>query len=111
MAFGIIVKNYEHYNRALGKHIRSKAHYEEEMRKGGFVSFEEGQRLAESCKKRKEYVPSKKCVEIVNTLERMKEKKITLSQHPRLVKAMKDGGVKFNTPDWCPSHYKEGSFK
>ena len=44
----IISKNWEHYNRALGKQIRSKRHYFEELRKGGYVSQEEGNRLAES---------------------------------------------------------------
>ena len=42
----IIIKNYEHFNRAMGKQITSRAHYEKEMLAGGFVSFEKGEQLA-----------------------------------------------------------------
>lgn len=112
MTFGIIVRNYEHMNHALGKYITSKRHYENEMAKGGFVPFEQGQKMAEAHKKRKEYKPSAKCVEVVKTLlnKKSKDGKITLTQHPRLMKAMKDGGMKFELPDWCPKHYREGGF-
>lgn len=42
----IIIKNYEHFNRALDKYITSRSHYEKEMVKGGFVSFEKGEQMA-----------------------------------------------------------------
>lgn len=112
MSFNIVVRNWEHYNRALGKHIRSKAHYEEEMKKGGFVSFEEGQRMVESCKKRKEYKPSEKGVEVVRTLLDMGkgDKEIKLAHYPKIVDAMKSGGMKTELPDWCPNDTKKGGF-
>lgn len=108
----IIVKNYSHYNRALGKYIRTKQEYDYEMKSRGFVSFEEGQRLAESKNKEKKWVPSEKCIGVVSAITQMGDKKgnIVLGNHPRLVKAMEQGGVKFTLPDWCPKHYREGGF-
>jgi hypothetical protein len=54
----IIVKNYEHFNRSLpnwdtpkGKWIGSRAQYEKELAKNGFVSFEEGEKLVSQAKK------------------------------------------------------------
>jgi len=46
----IIVKKYEHFNRAMGKYITSKKHYEKEMAAGGFVPFEKGEQMAESAR-------------------------------------------------------------
>jgi hypothetical protein len=97
----------------MGKYIHSKKEYEYEMKKGGYVPYEEGCRAADSVKKTKEYIPSEKGVSVVKAILEHGDKKgnIVLGQHPRLVKAMEESGVKFNTPDWCPSVYKEGSFK
>ena len=37
----IIVKNWNHYNSALGCHVKSKDHYDTLMKKGGYISYEE----------------------------------------------------------------------
>ena len=63
----IIVKKYDHYNRAMGKHITSKRHYQEEMRKGGYVTQEEGNRLAKGCNRRKAYELSKQAKEVIKS--------------------------------------------
>jgi len=47
----IQVKEYAHYNRAMGKYIRSKAHYEEEMARGDYINSDRAKELA---KKKKE---------------------------------------------------------
>ena len=106
----IIVKNYSHMNHALGKYIKNKSEYDYAMKSGGFVSSEKGHQLAESKRKSmedKKYTPSKECVAMMNTVLGRKDKRIRLSEHPRLVDGMKKLGVKFDIPDWCPTHYKE----
>lgn len=37
----IIVKNWSHYNSALGTYVKNKDHYDSLMKKGGYVSYEE----------------------------------------------------------------------
>lgn len=103
----VIVKNYEHYNRALGKHISTKKQYFDELKRNGYVPYEEGCRLAEKKQQdRKEYKPSKECVEMMRTImDKKKDKTIVLGQHPKLVDGMKKMGMRFDIPD--PKHYKE----
>jgi len=104
----IIVKKWEHYNRALGKHIRSKKHYIEEMKKGGFVSYDEGCRLAEKSKSenRKEYKGlSPKAEAIVKSAQLVMNKKRKIDD--RMREGMEEVGVRFELPDWCPQHYKD----
>ena len=112
----IIVKKYEHYNRSMGKYIRSKKHYQEEMAKGGYVPAEEGHRMAERVEKERKWNPSKKCVDICRETMSMGDAKgnITLGKHPRLVKAMESAGMSFKVPSWLPTHYDNipvGGFK
>ena len=91
----IIVKKYEHYNRALGKHITSKRHYESEMRKQGMVSLEEGQRLAEK-KTSKPYNPSKKALELIQSISLKGTEKGKIKLGSREIDAMKELGVNFD---------------
>lgn len=37
----IIIKNWSHYNSALGAYVKSKDHYDSLMKKGGYISYEE----------------------------------------------------------------------
>lgn len=106
----IIVKKWEHYNRALGKYIKSKRHYIEEMKKGGFVSYDEGCRLAEQAqsKNRKAYKGlSPKAEAIVKSAQMTRDSKGRVKVGNRMIDAMKEVGVRFEVPDWCPKHYKE----
>lgn len=109
--FNIIVKNYEHYNRAMGKHISSKAHYEKEMAKGGYIPFEEGCSVAEK-KQQELHKPydklSDKAMEVVRSVSHRKGN-IKLSENPKLVEAMEEVGVSFDMQH-CPKHYQEGGF-
>lgn len=107
---GIIIKNYQHFNRALNKHITSRKHYEEEMAKGGFVSYEKGCELAEKARA-SQYKPydklSDKATELIKSASNMKDRKGKIEAGNRLIEGMKAVGVNFNVPDWCPKHYRE----
>lgn len=105
----IIVKNYQHYNRALGKYINSKREYDYEMKSRGFVPYEEGCAMAEAKEKEKKWKPSEKLVNMIKNAKDLADKKgnIVLGKHPKLVDAMKKQGVSFDLPDWLPQHYKE----
>lgn len=103
----IIVKKYEHYNRALGKYIKSKRHYYTELDKGGYIPYEKAQQIAES-KRNKEWKPSKELVQKLNYIKTCKCDKKGNIKHPKdLVGLYQKSGMKMNVPDWCPSHYKE----
>ena len=104
----IIVKNYEHYNRTLGKYINTKKQYFEELKRGGFVTQEEGNRLAEKHQREKKWKPSQDCIEMIKATKNVADKNgnIVLGRHPKLVDAMKKKGMTFNIPDWLPNHYK-----
>ena len=99
MSIGIIVKKYEHYNRPMGIHIRSKSHYDYEMKSRGYVSLEEGKRLADKHNTEKKWKPSKDCVSVIQAIKGAANKKgnIILGQHPKIVDAMKKKGMSFDT--------------
>ena len=104
----IIVKNYEHYNRALGTYIRSKQHYTEEMKKRGFVSLEEGQRLADKHNVEKKWKPSKDCIDVIQAIKNAGDRKrnIVLAHHPKIVEAMQKKGMTFDMSK-LPKHYQD----
>ena len=113
----IIVKKYEHFNRAMGKYIRSKKHYYEEMAKGGYVPSDEGHSLAAAKSKEQKWKPSDKCIDVCREAMTMGDRdgNITLAHHPRLVREMEKTGMTFKLPDWLPKHYQDikagGAFK
>ena len=116
---GIIIKNYEHFNRALpnwdspkGKYIKSKKHYQEEVAKAGLVPFSESESMANKYDRdrARPYDLSKKAREVMDSARQGADKKGKIQWSGRLVEGMKDVGVAFNH-DHCPSHYKnKGGF-
>jgi hypothetical protein len=97
----IINKNYEHYNRALGKYITNKRQYQDEMKRNGFVTQEEGNRLAEKHQEEKKWKPSKGCIEMIQSVKNLsKDGRIVLGQHQVLVDALKKKGMTFDIPKW-----------
>ena len=99
MAFGIIVKRYEHFNRPMGIHIRSKSHYNHEMKSRGYVSLEEGNRLAAKHNVEKKWKPSADCIGVLQAIKSKADKNgnIVLGKHPAIVDAMKKKGMSFDT--------------
>jgi len=105
----IIVKNYSHYNRALGKYITSRDHYEKEMAKGGYVSFEQAEKMAESYKARHSggyNGISPKAMEVCKAAKEMADKKGNLRIGNRLQKGMEKVGVSFDMSK-LPKHYQD----
>ena len=92
----IIIKNYNHYNRSLGKHIKDKAHYKSEMARRGFVSFEEGQRAADKARERKNYHLSPKARAVIETAALNSDSKGNLRASDNLIDGMKEVGVRFD---------------
>ncbi len=95
----IIIKNYEHFNRALGTPITSRAHYEKEMHKQGCVPFEEGQNIVDKARRgmHMPYVLSDKAETLVRQVAMKDKKGFKLSD--REIDAMKDIGVSINRPE------------
>lgn len=113
MSVGIVVKQYEGWNRAMGKYITSRKHYEKEMIAGGYVTFKEGQRLAEETQRRmrKPYNElSPKAITLIQSARLSADTKGNLKCSDRLIDGMKEVGVSFNEQH-CPKHYQpEGGF-
>lgn len=98
----IKVKNYEHYNRALGKHIHSKKHYQEECARQGMISFDRAELLAsksriESEAKQKKGI-SKKAYEIIKAAKLRADKKGNVKLGDRTIDAIKSLGKMRNAP-------------
>ena len=108
----IKVKNWEHYNHAMGKYITSRAHYEKEMAKGNFIPFKESEKIVARARRDRDkpYKPSKEALDIMKSARATADKKGNVKLGSRAVDGMKKLGVSFDS-QWCPSVYKpEGGF-
>ena len=105
----IIVKNYQHYNRTLGKYISTKRQYFDELKRRGLVTYEEGCKLAQEKQKESKWIPSKDCVDVMKTLYDTPDRKktIRLMDYPKIVEKMKEKGVSFDM-DKLPKYYQGG---
>jgi hypothetical protein len=116
----IIVRNYEHYNRALpnwdsprGKYIGSKKQYEYEMKKAGMVSQDEGDRMVQESKKEsKKYNGlEEKTMRFIHSIKDTADKKGNIKISDRYVKGLKEIGVKVDCMyDKLPKAYQQGGF-
>lgn len=96
----IIIRNYDHYNTAMGKHIKNRRQYYTEMDKGGYVSQEEGERIAQKARENsaKNYELSSKARELINCAKDVADKKGNIKLGDNLINGMKEVGVKFDAP-------------
>ena len=95
--------DYSHFNDSLGKYIRSKRHYKEEMKRQGMVSFEEGEDIACRARERshKDYKPTKETEKFLSEVNmRAKDGKVKLSG--REMAYMEKIGVNFKRPEERP---------
>ena len=94
----IHVKKYEHFNRAMGKYITSKAHYEKEMREGGFVPSDVGDQQAEdwSWRTKKKYKASKDAHDIAEVIKDKADKKGNVKVPEKVVDKLKEMGMSFD---------------
>ena len=95
----IIVKSYEHVNRALpnwdtpnGRYIKNKDEYDRAVKESGMISFEESRRRNEN-KKLKDYNLSSKGIEIIKAAKNSKDKNGNVRLTDRTIDAMKDIGA------------------
>jgi len=113
MSPNIIIKNYEHFNRALDKYITSKAHYEKEMVKGGFVSFEKGEQLAAKNKSERQGYDglSSEKMKFLHQVKDMADRKGNIRISDRFVEGLKKHKVIGRDLSQLPKHYREGGFE
>jgi len=110
----IIVKKYSHYNRSMGKYINSKKQYDEEMKKGGYISYDEACRRADKIQSQRDnpdLKPSRKVLDIIESAKNSKDKKGNVKLSDRTIDAMKELGVGFNHPHTPNPNKKEGGFE
>lgn len=108
MAFNIIVKKYEHFNRALpnwnspqGKYIGSKRQYEEEMARGGFIPFKEVE------PKTSKWIPSADLQKTISEVKSMADRKGNIYPTEKYVRKLKSMGVNIN-PKFMTKDLKGG---
>ena len=108
----IIVRNYEHFNTSLGnwdspkgKYISSKAHYEKELAKQGFVTFEQAEKVKTNSHKEYKGI-SAKAMEVCRAAKEQADRKGNLRIGSRLQKGMEKVGVSFDMSK-LPKHYQD----
>jgi hypothetical protein len=108
----IIIRNYEHFNRSLGnwdspkgKYIRSKSHYEKELAKQGYVSFEQAEKIKSNPHKEYNGI-SAKAMEVCKAARDSADRKGNLRIGTRLQKGMESVGVSFDMSK-LPKHYQD----
>jgi len=91
----IIVKKWEHYNRTLGKHIKSKTEYHDEMKKQGMVSWDEGCRQTDShkAKMNEPYKITGETERFLKEMNHNKDRKGNVQLGDRAIEFMKSKGV------------------
>lgn len=95
-ANGVIVKQYEHYNQALGnwdcakgKYISSKADYQRELDRQGMISEEEAERRGMNCgPKRMEYVLERDTKELIENVRQTVDSKGRIKPGDRAIEAL-----------------------
>ena len=107
MAFNIIVKNYQHYNSSMGKYIRSKREYLNEMAKGNYLPYEKACQVAEKARSnnKKPFALSKKAQEVIQNARNSSDRRGKVHLSDRLVGGMKEVGVNFYNNN-IPKHYR-----
>jgi hypothetical protein len=113
----IIVKEYQHFNRAMGKFITSKNHYEQEMAKGGYVPYEKAEQMAEIARensKKKYDGLSAKTMKFFGEVKQMADRKGNIKVSQRYIQGLKDHGVRVDCQyDKLPKSYRvdQGGFE
>lgn len=111
----IIVKNYSHYNRSLGIHIKDKDHYDRVCKEGNWVSDEQAKEIAEKARKEKikPYKISEESKSIIEHAKNSKKKNgdIKLSD-TAINKLIEKKAINKYIPDYMklPSAYTKGGF-
>ena len=96
MANIILSKFKPHVNRAMGKYISTQRQYNEEMKRGGYVTKDKADAIAKAqrAKTSKPYTPSQRTRGIINSLHPDRQGNVKLSD--RAIDGLKDMGVTFD---------------
>ena len=114
---GIIVKNYEHFNRSMpnwdspkGKYIGSKKQYIEEMAKNDMVSFEKCNQMVAKNQKDNSYKGvSAKTMRFLKQVKDLADKDGNIQPTTKFIKGLKEHGVRLDTQwDKLPKSYQGG---
>lgn len=114
----IIIKNYEHFNKALpnwdtphGRYIKNKDQYDREMKEGGFVSYEQMKQKTElNAKRDNKFEPSKKALGLVRYAIDHADKNGNVKLSGNAIKALHEmKAIKPKIPNYMklPSVYKK----
>jgi hypothetical protein len=97
----IIIKNFQpHYNMALGKIIVNERQYKEEIKRGGYIPYEQAQeQVASNMEKRKNFQVSDKAMDWMRDVKSSADSKGNIKMSDRQIEAM--GSVtKRSNPAW-----------
>jgi len=98
---------YHHYNRALGCRVYGKDHYKKLMAEGGFIPYEQAQKIAAEARSRnspKEYKTDPELLKFLNQIKLTADSKGNVKLGSRAIQRMKEFGVNFNQQ--LPDHLK-----
>lgn len=104
----VVRPSYEHFNRELNCHIRNKRHYNEELKRRGFVTKEQGDDMARQAneRNRKPYKIGKDTERFIAEVSASaKDGKVKLGS--RAIDFMKKKGVRFGQTEY---RGQEGGF-
>lgn len=108
----IIVKRFEpHYNRALGKVVTSQRQYNDEMKRGGYISHDEcNDRVKSNLEKQSRFSVSDDAVEWMQGVKAKADKKGNVRLSDKEISALKTKGMAVDRR--LPEHYREkGGFE
>src|SRR3990167_1591484 len=93
--------DYKHYNRGLGKYIKNKHHYEEEMKRQGMVPQEQGDDMARLAQEKlhKDYKPSEEVIKFLYQVKGSVSKDGKVQLSGRQIAYMEKIGVNFKCPE------------
>ena len=94
----IIVKRFEpHFNRSLDKAITSERQYREEMKRGGYISYEEAKERDKNSQEKRDaekFKVSKPVVDILRSVKDKSDRKGNVKLSDRQIDAMKKHGLR-----------------
>lgn len=92
--------DYNHYNRALNKHIRSKRHYYDELKRQNMVPQEQGDDIARRAreKQHKDYKPNDETIKFLFQAKGTMDKSGKVKLSGRQIAYMEKIGVNFKRP-------------
>ena len=122
-ANGVIVKNYEHFNKAFskwhdgrGRYIGTRNDYEKALHEEGMITQEDAEKYGlNTGAKHKDYTISKDTQELIESVRNTADSKGSIRPSDKSIEALnKKRNIKQQeyNKQWLPSHYSgEGGFK